>query len=81
MDGANKRFRFDRDADIALVNAIMLAEAHVAKTGDVKEKLSGEFNMFCASHAVTSELENGVPKTKLTTIQEHSSKMVRNRRT
>ena len=57
MDGTIKRFRFDRDADIALVNAIMLAEAHVAKTGDVKEKFSGAFNMFSASHAVTSKME------------------------
>ena len=61
MDGANKRFRFDRDADIALVNAIMLDEAHVAETGSVKEKFSGAFNIFCALQAVTSELGKGVP--------------------
>ena len=81
MDGANKRFRFDRVPDIAIVNAIMLADAHVAKTGDVKEKFSGPFNMFCASHAVTSKLEKGVPKPKLTTIQGNFHKMVKNRRT
>ena len=37
--------------------------------------------MFCASHAVTSKLEKGVPKPKLTTIQEHFRKMMKNRRT
>ena len=45
------------------------------------KKFSGAFNMFCASHAVTSKLEKGVPKPKLTTIQEHFRKMLNNRRT
>ena len=62
MDGARKRFRFERDAYVALVNASMLAEAHVAKTGDVKEKFSGAFNIFSIPNAVTPKLEKGVAR-------------------
>ena len=29
MNGARKRFKFDRDADVAVVNAITLTEEHV----------------------------------------------------
>ena len=67
--------------NFALFSAVMLDEVHVTKTSDVEEKFDGAFNMFCASHAVTSKLENEVPKPKLSTIQEHFRKMVRSRRT
>ncbi len=38
---------------MALLNAILLAKVHVAKSGEVKEKYNGAYNMFCASHCVT----------------------------
>ena len=57
-----QEIQVERDADVALLNAIMLAEWHVAKIGDVKEKFSGAFNMYCASHTITSKLEKRVPK-------------------
>ncbi len=79
MDKWTKRFRFDKEADIALVNTIMLAEAHVAKNWEVKEKFNGAFNMFCVSRAVASKVEECMPKPKLSTIQEHFRKLIKNR--
>ncbi len=64
METSNKRFRFDKEAELALVNAIMLAEAHSAKNGEVKQKFNGAFNTFCASRVVTCTVERGMPKPK-----------------
>ena len=75
-----RRFRFDREADLALANAVLLAEAHTAKNGEVKERYSGAFNMFWASHVVTKKVSNGMPLPKLSTIQDHVRKLLKNRR-
>ena len=65
---ARRRFRFDKETDLALVNSVLLAEAHMGKHGEVKEKFSGAFKMFCASHVVTKRQDDGVPQPKLTTF-------------
>ncbi len=44
------------EADVVPVNAILLAEAHVAKSGEVKEKYNSACNMFCVSHCVKKKL-------------------------
>ncbi len=72
MEMTIKRFRLYEEAGVALANAIILAKAHIAKTGEVKEKFKGAYNMFCASKAITSKLESRMPKSKLSIIQEHS---------
>ena len=64
MEGSIMRFRFDKEADVALVNAIMLTEAHTAKNGAVREKFNGACHVFVVSRAFTSELGRGMPKPK-----------------
>ena len=76
---ASRRFRFDKESDLALVSAVLFAEARTAKTGEVKEKFAGAFNMFLASHAVTAKVGRGVPQPKVTTFQEHYRKLIKNR--
>ncbi len=80
MENCQRRFRFDRDADVALINAIMLAEVDVTKAGDRKEKFDGAYNMFCSSRTVTCKIEKGMPKPKAITIQERYRKLVKDRR-
>jgi len=60
MANSTHRFRLDRHSDLALFNAIMLSEAHVARTGDVKGRFNSAYNMFCAFKAVTVKVESGV---------------------
>ncbi len=80
MENNSRRFRFDRDADVALINAIMLAEVHNAKTGERREEFNSPYNMFCSSPAETCKIERGMPKPKSTTIQEHYRELVKDRR-
>ncbi len=52
MNKYRKRFRFDKETDIALVNAVRLSEAHVAKNEEVNEK----FNVHSISVALRMQL-------------------------
>ena len=77
---ASRRFRFDKETDLVLVNSVLLAGPYMAKPGEVKEKFSGAFKMFCASHVVTKRLDDDVPQPRLTTFQEHYRRPLKNRR-
>ena len=57
MKGLIKGSRFNREADVASVNVVMLAEAHVAKNVEVRDKFIDAFNMFCTSRVVSSKVE------------------------
>ena len=74
------RFRFDKDCDLALVNAVMLADAHVAKRGESMDKFNSAFDMFCASRPVIAKIERGMPAPAMRSVQEHWRKLIRDRR-
>ena len=78
MEMTTERVWFDAEDEISLLNAITLAEAHVAESGEVKQKLNVVLNVFCASRPITYKAETRVPKPKLSTSQEHFRKLAKN---
>lgn len=75
-----KRFVFNKELKLTLVNCIGLAEAHVAKYGEVEAKFNAVFNIFCASHEVIRYVEKDLPLSKVDTLRQVWEKLERNRR-
>ena len=40
---SGQRFRFDKESDLALANAVLLAKAHIARNGEIKKKIQERF--------------------------------------
>lgn len=80
VSAKGKRFRFDKEFDLLLVNLVGVTESHLAKHGEVEEKYTGVLNAFCSNARFLSKHAQGTPAPRVQTLRDRLNKLLTNRR-
>lgn len=78
--GRTKRFAFNEELDLLLMDVVVKSNAHVSKYGEVEKAFGSVLSMFCASSSVLKAIEGGAPVPKLKTVRESFKSLIKKRR-